>query len=286
MKVTTHNNELYLESGNVKGSFEEAEHHLANIEVSVAQSSAMAESIDPEQGRNLLTRTIDRILTVARRYFPITYHILIALGAFCLFIYARLVMLTVRFIDVGEKNWSHLPTPCVLAIWHGCMPSLLVALAAGKPSSPITIMITLDPRGDLLTILCHLLHLRVVRGGSRAGGWLALDQLAHELENGSTVVITPDGGGPARVAKVGAVALASATGVPLAAIGADCRPAIIETHKWDAARNPLPFSRIVVAIGAITNFPVFTDLASLNAACHWLQNALSDAASAAKQGFL
>ncbi|HEY7547226.1 MAG TPA: hypothetical protein VID27_20195, partial [Blastocatellia bacterium] len=69
--------------------------------------------------------------------------------------------------------------------------------------------------------------------------------------------------GPRQVAKVGAVALASATGVPLVAVGADCRPAIFERHKWDQARTPLPFGRIAITIGQARRFPVFIDAASV-----------------------
>lgn len=80
----------------------------------------------------------------------------------------------------------------------------------------------------------------VVRGDSPEGGWNdALLQLAHELMNGACVILTATGA--ARIAKVGAVALAFSAGVPLIPLAADCRPAIEERHKWDAARNPLPF---------------------------------------------
>ena len=76
-------------------------------------------------------------------------------------------------------------------------------------------MISHDPRGDYLALLCRMIGFHVVRGDSEEGGWEALLELARELMNGASVILTADGGGPARQAKVGAIALASAVGVPL-----------------------------------------------------------------------
>ena len=53
---------------------------------------------------------------------------------------------------------------------------------------------------------------------------------------GACVIITADGGGPARVAKVGALALASSASALLLPLAVDCYPAIEERHKWDRAR--------------------------------------------------
>src|ERR1019366_10700158 len=99
---------------------------------------------------------------------------------------------------------------------------------------------------------------------------------------GPTALIFPDGGGPPFVARVGSVALASAVSVPLIPIGADCRPSLFERHKWDKARNPLPYGRIAVAFGEPLAFPSFEDAASLEKARQPLQNALHRAAEEAR----
>ena len=65
----------------------------------------------------------------------------------------------------------------------------------------------------------------------------------------SIALITVDGGGPRRIAKVGAVALAAATGAPLVAVGVLSRPAIVQPGKWDRTRIPVPFARVSVVIG-------------------------------------
>lgn len=165
--------------------------------------------------------------------------------------------------------------PCVLALWHGDAPSLIVALAKRRPASLVGIMIAGDARRDLLALLCRMLGLKVVRGSDDHAGWSALAKLAQMLTGDACVIITADGGGPARVAKAGAVALASAAGVPLVPIAADTHPAIEETHKWDSARNPVPFCSLTIAVGQSKQFGLFQDLAALDQARSWLENALN-----------
>jgi lysophospholipid acyltransferase (LPLAT)-like uncharacterized protein len=123
--------------------------------------------------------------------------------------------------------------------------------------------------------LCRLVGLGVVRGDSEEGGWEALQQLATELMDGACVILTADGGGPARIAKVGAVALASSAGVPLIPLAADCHPAIEERHKWDAARNPLPFGKLLVLLGPARRFEPLVELSSIEEARSWLEVALN-----------
>lgn len=142
-------------------------------------------------------------------------------------------------------------------------------------------MVSRDPRGDCLALLCHMLGLRVIRGDGAGSGWPALRKLAREVMRGSCVIVTADGGGPARVAKVGAAALASATGAPLVAAGADCRPAIFERHKWDRARNPVPFGRVAITLGRPLALAVFTDAATVERARRMLQAAADEAADEA-----
>jgi lysophospholipid acyltransferase (LPLAT)-like uncharacterized protein len=125
--------------------------------------------------------------------------------------------------------------------------------------------------------------LRVVRGESGESGWEALAELAREMVRGICAVITADGGGAARVAMVGAVALASATGAPLLPVGADCHPAIYERHKWDRVRTPLPFGHVAIALGQPRDYPALADFASIEAARLRLQDALNEVAATAQR---
>lgn len=136
-------------------------------------------------------------------------------------------------------------------------------------------MIAGDARGDYLALLCRILGFGVVRGGGTDRGWQALVELARELSQGACVFLTADGGGPPQVAKVGAVVLASAAGVPIVPLATKCHPAIVERHKWDMARIPIPFSSITVLLGPARSFEHLADLSEIQHARQWLEEQLN-----------
>ena len=88
----------------------------------------------------------------------------------------------------------------------------------------------------------------IVRGEIGISGWFALNQLCAAVGDGAIALITVDGGGPRRIAKVGAIALAASTGTPLIAAGVRCQPAIVQRGKWDRTRIPVPFARVCFVI--------------------------------------
>ena len=146
---------------------------------------------------------------------------------------------------------------------------------------PLKLMVSRDPRGNCVALFCRWLGFEIVRGDAVHGGWKALIEIANEVHNGDAALISPDGNGPPFVARIGAVALASSLRVPVVPVGADCRPSLLERHKWDDARNPLPWGRIAVACGEPLTFPSLEDAASLEAARQQLQGALNRAAEEA-----
>jgi lysophospholipid acyltransferase (LPLAT)-like uncharacterized protein len=280
MNPVIHHPELYT------GGFERAAEaicRLRRIEEALKQSNAHEPRSGDRSDRNWWTRGLDALLVATRRYAPPLHWLWVVVVALGFFIYARLAAATVRLSVTGERRWPDIPSPCVLAMWHGCANSWLVVVARRKPRSPMVIMIARDPRGDCLALYCRLLGLRVVRGESGESGWEALAELAQEMASGVCAVITVDGGGPSRVAKVGAVALASATGAPLTPIGADCRPAIYERRKWDRVRTPLPFGRVAIALGQPRDYQSLADLAQIEEAQRRLQDALNYVAATARR---
>jgi lysophospholipid acyltransferase (LPLAT)-like uncharacterized protein len=238
----------YTEAPNAKADTETATDRLAIIERLVSTSTSGL-PIKKHSGRNLWTRTLDWFFATVRHYVPPLHWLGVRIGAFIVFIYVRLVALTMRLVTTGCFRWPNIAAPCVFAMWHGDAPSFLVAFAARRPAFDLAIMISIDPRGDFLARLCLLLGFIVVRVGGAERRWQALIDLARKIEQGACAVITTDGGGPAHTVKVGALALASATHVPLVPLSANCHPAIVEPHKWDAARNPVPFAKVAVATG-------------------------------------
>jgi hypothetical protein len=282
MNSVIHQNELYNSEKDSEVEAATAILRLREIEKLIKHRGNRPQRASSELGRNLLTRTLDAGISAARRFAPPLHWLGAAIFAVCLFIYAWLLALTVRLMTTGERQWPDLPAPCVLAMWHGCVNSWIVAMTAKRPRASLAIMIARDPRGDSLALLCRWLGMRVVRGESGERGWEALAELAREMSRGASAVITADGTGPALVAKVGAVALASATGAQMIPTGADCRPAVHARRKWDQVRTPLPFGRVAVALGHSHQYPVFADLSSIELARRRLADSLNEAASAAR----
>lgn len=267
--------DYHIDDDEAKAKCETAHDRLARIGHLIGSSDSRSIAPNRYLGRNLWTRFLDAVLAGLRSYAPPIHRVLSALTAAVLCIYIRLVALTSHLIATGQQRWPDVPAPCVIALWHRDAPSLLVAFAKRRPRSQSVIMIARDARGDVLALLCRMLGFSVVRGGTN-GGWNALSGLAGKLEAGACVFITADGGGPSRVAKVGSVALAFAANVPLVPLVANCHPAIEERHKWDAARNPIPFSSVTVSSGPTRSFAEFTDLSSIEQARNWLQRALNE----------
>ena len=108
-------------------------------------------------------------------------------------------------------------------------------------------------------------------------------RISAKVERGACAILTPDGGGPARWAKPGALVLSAVTGAPLVALGAVCQPSVSEPRKWDSAQNPLPFCRIAVVLSEPLNVPLEQDSASFEFCRHRLQSELDQAAAAATQ---
>jgi lysophospholipid acyltransferase (LPLAT)-like uncharacterized protein len=271
MKFVIHQNELYNSETGTDAAAAIAVIRLRQIEEFIKQSGDRPQRVRAEPVRNLFTRTVDAGISAVRRFAPPLHWLGAAIFAAGLFTYAWLLALTIRLTTTGERQWPDLPAPCVLAMWHGCVNSWVVAMTAKRPRAPLAIMIARDPRGDSLALLCRWLGLRVVRGESGERGWEALVKLAREMSRGASAVITADGTGPALVAKVGAVAL-----------GADCGPAIYARRKWDQMRIPLPFGRVAVVLGQPHRYPVFADLITIEQARRRLEDSLNEIASAAR----
>jgi len=280
----THQDPLYRAPRNASASNRPRDYaaEIARLTALHRHSKTISSAVLHRVGRNRITRMIDAALEFIRRYLSPIHWVAVRFMAFLLYGYARAVGATTEIVTVGTCRWPDVPKGSVLAIWHGSAPSLLAAFMARRPSMPLKLMVSHDPRGDCIALFCRWLGFEIVRGDAQHGGWKALIEIANDVHNGAAALISPDGSGPRFVARVGAVALASAVGVPIIPVGADCRPALFERHKWDDARNPLPYGRIAVACGEPLTFPSFEDAALLERACQQLQDALDRAAEEAR----
>ena len=107
----------------------------------------------------------------------------------------------------------------ILAFWHA--QQLMMPLAL--PGLEAHVLISQHRDGELIRRIVARFGLDAVRGSSTRGGAEALRQLIRLGRSGANLVITPDGPkGPRQVAKMGAVQLARATGLPIIPMAFSC----------------------------------------------------------------
>src|SRR5581483_7008284 len=182
---------------------------IARLSALRRHSRTISSAAFHKTGRSAPTRALDAVLDFMKRYlFPI-YWVLVGIGAFLLYAYARAIRATAKIVTVGRYRWPDFPEGSVLVVWHGSAPSLLVAFTARRPNVPVKLMVSSDSRGDCVALFCRWLGFEIVRGDFLHGGWKALIDIANDVRGGTAALISPDGGGPPLFARVGAVALAS-----------------------------------------------------------------------------
>lgn len=149
--------------------------------------------------------------------------------------------------------------------------------AAGAPRLKVGWLISPSVDGELGAMLVRRMGGHVIRGSSTATGARALrDYYEALVKEGVSPVITPDGPrGPRFEFKPGAILLAQMSGRPILPMAyAASRARLI---KWDKFVLPLPFSRIVIAVGAPRYVPRVTDAAAIARLQAELKNDLKSA---------
>lgn len=159
----------------------------------------------------------------------------------------RIWMLTLRVVVDAEAASRTPRVPSVYAFFHGQQMLLLGALDRRR----VTVMVSHSSDGELQAGVMGRLGLSVVRGSSSRGGARALARLVRVLRGGGDVAFAVDGPrGPAGVAKAGAAGAAAASGAELLPVAAVASRTLVLLRAWDRFEIPLPFSRVVVVIGA------------------------------------
>jgi lysophospholipid acyltransferase (LPLAT)-like uncharacterized protein len=135
--------------------------------------------------------------------------------------------------------------PVLYAFWH----HRGMCFAYTHAGSGCRILVSQSRDGDILAGLVGALGFSPVRGSSRRGGSEAMRALLAEAGSGHDLSITPDGPrGPNQVFKVGAIYLASRSGLPIV-------PTSSSYHRcwrfksWDRFQFPWPFTWGVVHVG-------------------------------------
>ncbi len=103
----------------------------------------------------------------------------------------------------------------------------------------------------------------VIRGSANESGALALRDMQRMMKRGYSIVTTADGPrGPKYEIKPGMMVMARIGGVPVLPISC-AASRVWELDRWDDFMIPLPFSRVVLAIGEPYTVPPDVPLDSL-----------------------
>ncbi len=118
------------------------------------------------------------------------------------------------------------------------------------------VMVSASRDGDLIADTMALFGLRAARGSSTRGGRQALDVMSEEVNRlrCSAGVIVDGPKGPPGVAKLGAITLARATGLPIVPGNWWCTRRI-QFKSWDRTVLPVPFSTLAFAFSDAMTVP-------------------------------
>lgn len=198
----------------------------------------------PRPKRN---RTTGPLLKRIARSRPVQALLIWAVGA-----YIRFVRLTSRFAEDGPgltrmlDDWAA-KKPFVLCFWHGRLMMMARLRKAGL--GRIHVLISTHADGELIARAIENLGFSTVRGSSRRGGFAAMRELLQMIEQGDVATFTPDGPkGPRMRAQGGAVAAASAAGIPIYPLSVSTKRGPI-LKSWDRFLVATPFNRGVYLVG-------------------------------------
>jgi lysophospholipid acyltransferase (LPLAT)-like uncharacterized protein len=146
--------------------------------------------------------------------------------------------------------------PHIYAFWHEAL--LFPTIFRGRAN----ILISQHADGELIARACKHLGAGVVRGSTTRGGLAGLMGMVHKSKS-SHLLITPDGPrGPRRRLQIGAVLLASLTGLPLVPVGLAFAPAW-RVSSWDRMLIPMPWGGAYGVIGVPLHVAGHLDRAEL-----------------------
>jgi len=194
--------------------------------------------------------------------------------------YLRLVWRTTRFITEPPDALEQIPrhAPIIVAMWHGqhfLMPFLR------PPGFPVKVLISRHRDGEINAVAAERLGVETIRGSgthgtdfSRKGGIFAFNEIVAALKAGHSVALTADVPKVARVAGLGIVKIAQASGRPIYPMAVATRRRI-ELHNWDRTTVNLPFGRGGRVAGAPIHVPASADAATLELARRAVEEALN-----------
>lgn len=217
--------------------------------------------------RGGLRNSIYRRITRSRRRMTVWRRMLYAVAVPLAVGIIRLWWLTCRVVrvegaenlDAALANTASL-VPCY---WHQHQLFCGKYLLDQRPRLRVGWLISPSVDGELGARIVRRFGGHVIRGSSTSTGALALrDYYSALVKENVSPVITPDGPrGPRFRFKPGAILLAQMSGRPILPMAYAASRAWLV--KWDKFVIPVPFSRVVIAVGPPWYVPRVTDAASI-----------------------
>lgn len=168
--------------------------------------------------------------------------------------YLRLVWHTSRFIYDPPNLYDVVrpDLPLILAVWHG---QHFLTSFFKRDEHRVKVLISRHRDGEINAIVTERLGAGTIRGSGdhnreflRKGGVTAFKAMQNALRDGYNIVMTADVPKVSRVAGLGIVMLARASGRPIYPV-ASATSRRLDLNTWDASSVNLPFSRGAVVLG-------------------------------------
>jgi len=200
--------------------------------------------------------------------------------------YLRLVWKTTWLAIEPEGVYEKVDrdAPVIIAMWHG---QHFLAPFIRRAQHRAKVLVSRHRDGEINALAVEWLGIDAIRGsGNHGGGFLgkggvsAFKEMLSALEAGYNVALTADIPKVARIAGLGVVKLASASGRPIYPIAIATRRRV-ELNNWDRTAVNLPFGRGGGVAGEPIRVAADADAAALETARCALEASLNAATARA-----
>ncbi|MGB6542136.1 MAG: lysophospholipid acyltransferase family protein [Xanthobacteraceae bacterium] len=194
--------------------------------------------------------------------------------------FLRLVATTSRFVfepsDIYERLAADAPT--IIALWHG---QHFLAPVARKIGFRAKVLVSRHHDGEINAVAAERFGVGAIRGSGNhggnfvhKGGVAAFQAMLDALADGCSVALSADVPKVSRVAGLGIIKLAQASGRPIyAAAFATSRRVVLD--NWDRTTINLPFSRGCGVAAEPLSVPAAADAEELEACRRLLEDRLT-----------
>ena len=196
--------------------------------------------------------------------------------------YLRFVAKTTRFTlepaDIYQRGEAEMPI--ILAFWHG---QHFLAPLARKPTHNVKMLVSRHHDGQVNAIAAARLGVGAISGSGNHGGSFvhkagvaAFQAMVEALRDGCSIALSADVPKVARVAGLGIIKLAQASGRPIYPVAIATRRRIV-LDNWDRTTVNLPFGRGAGVAAEPLRVPADADAAAIEAARRLLEHRLNAA---------